>query len=463
MCFAHTILLPDFSGWIANHKLMTFSTHILPQPIGGRRSSPQFRDSLAHSDEFSGLPEGTTHFDLLKLVKRAGREIGFSERMIQLLEYYLLFTREQDWRAGARPVVYQSLYKTALDFGVGERQIQKLEHSLFQVGALTWADSGNHRRYGIRDEETGDILYAFGVDLSPLATLAQTLQTKLEEKSLRDAAWLDTKRKISALRAKIRALMTELPEDQAPEAQAQYLRYGFTIRAYMPLEDIIELLQSHRDLYATLMNQVQEHARVEVSVNNTLISSSMDASMGAHKYSTNYESSDKSDNRSSQNNGFQESVAEDPPPPGYSCAYGTKSVELTSSKEESSEDEMIRDAIAKITWKQVMNAASDRFREHIPLHPRPLEWQDLVEAAGSLLPELGIHRSAWREACQILGKSGAAICVMIIDQKVQNEEQTIRNPGGYLREMTARAKRGELNLHRSVFGLLRRNTQEKTL
>jgi hypothetical protein len=43
--------------------------------------------------------------------------------MIQLLDYYVVFTQDQDWQEGARPIVYQSLYKTALDFGVGERQI----------------------------------------------------------------------------------------------------------------------------------------------------------------------------------------------------------------------------------------------------------------------------------------------------------------------------------------------------
>ena len=48
---------------------------------------------------------------------------------------------------------------------------------------------------------------------------------------------------------------------------------------------------------------------------------------------------------------------------------------------------------------------------------------------------------------------------MVIDQKSQAADR-VRNPGGYLREMTARAKKGELNLHGSVFGLLKRGTEE---
>lgn len=419
-----------------------------------------FRDSLTIAEEFCGLPDGLTHFDLLKLVKRAGREIGLSDRAIQLLEYYLLFTREQDWRKGARPIVYQSLYKTARDFCVGERQIQKLEQALFQAGALTWMDSGNHRRFGARDEETGEILFGYGVDLSPLATLAGLLRTKLQEKTIREAAWMQTKRKITAYRAKIRALIGELPAEQQWPIQGRYEAIAFTIRAYMTLEDLRTLAKSHADLLAETHQLLMPHDPALRSVKKSVDSSSMDASMGAHKYSTNQDSSDKSDSSSSKNNSFQESVAADPPPPANNGASGSQKDE-TEATPELSEDQEIRKIVASITWKQVLNAGSERFRAHVPLHPRPLEWSDLVEAASSLLPELGIHRSAWREACRVLGRSGAAICIMIIDQKVQLEPGSIRNPGGYLRELVARAKKGELNLHRSVFGLLRRAEPEK--
>ena len=50
----------------------------------------------------------------------------------------------------------------------------------------------------------------------------------------------------------------------------------------------------------------------------------------------------------------------------------------------------------------------------------------------------------------------------VIDQKTLSSDPAdrVRNPGGYLREMTARAKKGELNLHGSVFGLLKRGEGE---
>ena len=102
--------------------------------------------------------------------------------MINLLDYYMAFTRDLDWEEGSSPIVYQSLSRTALDLGVSERQIQKLEKALFEVGAITWNDSGNHRRYGQRCQETGRINYAYGVDLTPLAYIKADLEIKLAEK-----------------------------------------------------------------------------------------------------------------------------------------------------------------------------------------------------------------------------------------------------------------------------------------
>ena len=425
-------------------------TETYQPPVGGRRSSPKFRETIAIAEEFSGLPEGVTQFDLLKLVKRAGREIGFTPKMIALLEYYILFTREQDWQDGARPIVYQSVYKTALDFTVGERAIQKLEQQLFDIGAITWNDSGNHKRFGKRSE-SGDILFAYGVDLSPLAELRTLLQRKYDEKQLRDAAWMETKRQISFYRARIRAYLGEICEDHPDEMLAAHARYeeiAYSIRAYMSLEDLRSLLGKHESLYNDVQALVESLAGSIKSCELSQESTSKDAKKDSHIYSTTNPLSDKSDTSSHSDIGFQESVAEPSGVNGEDRACGTDQ-----------ETEDFNNDLARITVKQVLNATSSRFKERIPMHPRGLNHNDLVEAAYAILPELGIHKSAWAEACLVLGRFGAAVCVAIIDQKAQMPENRVRNPGGYLREMTARARKGELNLHRSIFGLLKRGEE----
>ncbi len=209
---------------------MEHISSILPPTSGGRISTPKFREANRQADEFKGLPQGVTRFELLRLVKHAGGELGFTDSMVRLLEHYLLFTRDQDWKEGAQPIVYQSQYKTALDLCVSERQVQKLEHALFRVGALTWHDSGNYRRFGVRNEKTGEILYAYGVDLSPLAALYPLLQKTHHEKQLRDAAWMEQKRRICWYRTRIRTVLAEFAmhdalQDQILAATEKYQCY----------------------------------------------------------------------------------------------------------------------------------------------------------------------------------------------------------------------------------------------
>ena len=67
-----------------------------PPLSGGRISSPKIRGADQFSDEFEGLAEDAKRFELLKLVKRVGAYAGFTSKMVQLLEYYLVFTKDCD-------------------------------------------------------------------------------------------------------------------------------------------------------------------------------------------------------------------------------------------------------------------------------------------------------------------------------------------------------------------------------
>jgi replication initiation protein RepC len=224
--------------------------------LGARVASEALRHSQA--EEFLGLEEDANRYELLLLVKRAGKLAGFTPRMVELLDYYLAYTREEDWLAGARPIVFQGVTRTAMDLGVSERQIQKLERALFQAGALTWNDSGNHRRYGHRCPETGRIVYAFGVDLSPLARLRDKLQALLDEKRRHDEAWRDAKREVSSLRAQTRGLLAEW--GSRPDADlgaladfaSHYEAIATPIRSHVTLAALRTLVEAHLGLVERL-------------------------------------------------------------------------------------------------------------------------------------------------------------------------------------------------------------------
>ena len=443
---------------------------------GGRISSPTKRQLDTQVQDFTGLEENVNRYDLLLLVKRMGKKAGFTPRMISLLDYYMAFTRDCDWEQGSSPIIYQSLSKTALDMGVTERQIQRLEQSLFEAGALTWHDSGNHKRYGKRDE-TGRIVFAYGVDLTPLAYLKASLEEKWEEKKMIDAAWMETKRQISYYRGQIRALMCEMEllsldgqGDYTAELlsiQKSYESIAIQIRTHLSLERVRTLLVEHKELYNEALNVLSDEIvdKTPITEEETKEKSSSSDKKDIHYNSTIKKQSNKLDTPSHSDAGMTS--------PNASKKASSEPLELqrvtdyqaeTCSNDEGSfTDEevlILQTGLQHITLKQALNAASDRFRDHMPMEARPMNWQDFVEAAYRLKGELFISQKSWAQACAILGRNGAAICLLLTDQAQQRAHKPVDKPGAYFNAMINRAKNGELHLHNSIFGILQREYGE---
>jgi replication initiation protein RepC len=102
----------------------------------------------------------------------------------------------------------------------------------------------------------------------------------------------------------------------------------------------------------------------------------------------------------------------------------------------------------------VLGVTSEEFRAKIPITGRPLTWQDLMELATSLKSDLGISQKCWGYACQLLGRKGALLALIVTDAKRVQEHDPVRNPAAYFNGMLEKAKHNELNLAASVYGLL---------
>jgi replication initiation protein RepC len=78
-------------------------------------------------------------------------------------------------------------------------------------------------------------------------------------------------------------------------------------------------------------------------------------------------------------------------------------------------------------------------------------WPEIVDAADWLRGELGVSKSLWGDACQAMGREQAAIAIAIVSAKPAEHFRS--TPGGYFHGMVAKAKTGELNLGRTIWGL----------
>jgi replication initiation protein RepC len=86
-------------------------------------------------------------------------------------------------------------------------------------------------------------------------------------------------------------------------------------------------------------------------------------------------------------------------------------------------------------------------------------WRDLMMAAVVVRSMLGVGPSAFEEAAGVMGPENAAAVVAWILQR----GESINSPGGYLRDLTRRAERGEFALGPMLMALLRAKSCFKVL
>ncbi len=226
----------------------------------------------------------------------------------------------------------------------------------------------------------------------------------------------------------------------------------------MDLRQLLDLCAEHKELYEYVLKTLEvvhkTHIRTEDESKITNKGSSTSEETFTDYKDTNKKQSNKLDTSSASPIGFQKSSS------GNSDAK-TAHMDLGGPEEKEEEENLIlKSGLQHITLKQALNASSSRFRDHMPLLPRPMEWGDFVEAAYALKTDLHISQSSWANACVTLGRTGAAICVLLTDRAATRDQDAVTNPAGYFKAMINRAQTGELKLHQSIFGILKREDND---
>ncbi len=79
-------------------------------------------------------------------------------------------------------------------------------------------------------------------------------------------------------------------------------------------------------------------------------------------------------------------------------------------------------------------------------------WPELVASAQNVLGWLGVSPSAWEEAYDILGVEEASVLICAMLQK----GEAIKSAGGYLRDLTEKAREGRFSLGPMLMALSRK-------
>jgi replication initiation protein RepC len=407
-------------------------------PTGFRRLTPGLLKVDRTAESFAGLPDGVTmHGQLLAAFKAAAPRLGLPPRLVHAIDWLFRFTMAQDWGRGGRPIVWPSASVQQEALGLSPTQAKAINRALIEAGLIAMKDSPNGKRYGKRDAK-GNIVEAYGFDLSPIATRhAEFLRLAAEAKAER----------IEMGRLRRRATIARNGIIQILETATEY---GFAG------EDWIILRRETRDLRQAL-RKVERPEEMAFGVESL-----ERRQRSARERLESLLSEVESDTR--------ESVNSDPLGPEnrphqytYKPSLNPDQDTVIAQEESSSPGgEAIAPTVtpARPETGRVLKLAPDELVKLAPKlksylrNPDPA-WPDVVEAAAFLRSDLGVSKSLWGEACIAMGRERAAIAIAIVSTKDPAHFRT--SAGGYFHGMVTKAKAGHLNLDRTLWGMRKAN------
>ena len=423
-------------------------------PTGFRRLTPSLLRADRTAEGFDGLPDGVTvPGQLLAAFKAAAPRLGLSPRLVHAVDWLFRFTQLQDWGRGGRPIVWPSASMQREALGLSASQAKAINRALIEAGVLTMKDSPNGKRYGVRDR-AGRITEAYGFDLAPIATRHAEFVRLAEATRAERAEMARLRRRATVARKGIvQILETATEYGLQGEDWADLARDTANLAmALRSIERPAEMLLGVESLERR-QRAAREHLEALLTATRAGPSEAVD-----------------SDPLGPENRPHQNTYNPDPnpqadtvianercSPPAGSTLPDRAVPELPAGPQEAKPAEKpvrIEGTVLRLSTDELVRLAP-RLRSYLTT-PVPT-WPGVVDAADWLRGELGVSKSLWGEACLAMGREEAAIAVAIVSAKPAGHFRS--SPGGYFHGMVAKAKAGELNLARTVWGLRARDRQ----
>ena len=436
------------------------SAHEAQQVNSAYRSRGMRRLSLAMmaagklADDFKGGPEGqgaTRPGQVLAAFKAAAPYLDYGPRLVHAIDWLFTFTQPQDWIEGSRPIVWPSAALQREALGLGPSQVKSINRHLIELGLVTMKDSPNGKRYGKRDR-AGRIVEAYGFDLSPLyARMSEFQAIALKGRDDREQMRRLRRRATIARNGLLQILDTVAeqglfdPSWQKLEGEGRALAKALRIVEQLDEMElgVTSLERRQQEALARLEKQLAAAAPPST---DTVDSDPTGPENRPHQYNykanpypnketvTAYESSKSRAERSvthPQTSAMRPGCTE-----GQGGAPGVEADRTDSG------------TVLRINTDELVQLAP-RLRPY--LRTSAPAWPDIVEAADWLRHDLGVSKPLWGEACMAMGREKAAIALAIVSSKPP--EHFTSSPGCYFFGMVQRAKTGELNLARTIWGL----------
>lgn len=437
---------------------------IRQSPSGLRRLNAAMLATAKAAETFAGLSDGEgSPGAILGAFKAAAPYLGLSPQVVHAVDWLFRFTQAGDWAPGMRPIVWPSALVQGEAFGLSPTRVKALNRHLVELGLVAMRDSPNGKRYGCRDR-AGRIIEAYGFDLSPLAgRLAEFRAVAARGRAVREEMRLLRRRATIAQRgaAQIAETAAEMGlfDDEWQRIVTESRQLAKRLAKVEGLDDLVlgvaHLERRHGEARERLENLMPQSGpqgtEVRANASDPVDSDPKGAVNGPHQY--NYKPAINPEQDTVIAHGKSKSVVDRVEAqsdqtvqwPEKPTGRSKQSGQIERGSEAARVD---RGTVLRITPDEVVRLAP-RLRPYLT-KPGP-NWREIVEAADWLRHDLGVSKPLWGEACVTMGREQAAIALAIVSTKPAGYFRA--SPGGYFHGMVAKARAGELNLGRTVWGM----------
>ncbi len=346
--------------------------------------------------------------------------LGIQDRALAVLDALLTFYPDNALSEDRGLVVFPSNDQLSVRaHGIAGTTLRRHLAALVDAGLIQRKDSANGKRYA-RKDESGAIEEAFGFSLAPLLARAEELAHTAQQVAAERRRFRATKEALSICRRDVRKLITAAIEEGASGDWAPIEQHFVGLVGQIPRTPTIGDLEPILGEMEMLREEITN--RLEIRVD-----------------------SQKEDSNAVQNERHIQN----------SNTESSNELEPSSRKEQGAKPSQdirpTRKPIKAFPLGMVLRACPD-IVDYAP-GGAVAGWRDLMSAAVVVRSMLGVSPSAYQDACEVMGAENAAVAVACILERAGH----INNAGGYLRDLTARARRGEFSLGPMLMALMRAN------
>ncbi|SES46463.1 plasmid replication protein RepC [Rhizobium sp. NFR03] len=355
---------------------------------------------------------------------------GLQDRALAVLDALLTFYPNPQLDAENGLVVFPSNAQLSVRaHGITESTLRRQLGALVDAGLIQRRDSPNGKRYAHRDR-AGEIEHAYGFDLSPLLARATELALLAQDVAAERMRFRRAKEALTICRRDVRKLITAAIEEGAPGNWAHVETIFVGILGRHPRYADRSQVEATLDEMELLRTEVLNLLEMQAETKNMHGNASLD---DRHIQSSKTESINELEPSSGKEQG--ERVSEKP---------HVKSVTIGGTKAKLEQIKAFPLGMVLRACPQIADYGPGGGIAH---------WRELMTAAVVVRSMLGVSPSAYEEACNAMGPENAAVAMACILER----SNFITSAGGYLRDLTRRAERGEFSLGPMLMALVKAN------